>query len=123
MVVEMACCGAESLLGIAICVEACFAKTLVGVLVVRSEIQVVLDQQRASKCVIADAVTANPRIDKGQRNKEEQKKNARRKIAKGGKLGSWDIQTFHSRSTPPKGYLQESVPAVDPESPAWLYIV
>lgn len=43
-------------------VQAGFPETLIGVLIVRGEIQIVLNENRPRECVIPDAVTAHPRI-------------------------------------------------------------
>src|SRR5690349_17901708 len=72
MVVEMAGGRAEHRLGPAIFVEARFAKTLIGGHVIVLKIEAVLDERRAGKGVIADAIAANPGIDEGERkNKQE----------------------------------------------------
>lgn len=55
-------------------VEARAAKTFVGVLIVSGEIETVLDQRGARKGVIANAVTAHPGIEKGQRKKKQKNK-------------------------------------------------
>ena len=74
MVVEVARGGTEEGLRNSVFVESGVAKTRVGGLVVVLEIQAVFDQQRASKCVVADTVAAHPRIEERQREKKQEEK-------------------------------------------------
>jgi len=64
--------------GLAVFVEAILAEAGVGLLIVVSEIEAVLDERSASVGVIADAVSAHPGIKHGQRKQEEHKKKALR---------------------------------------------
>src|SRR5215475_2958885 len=57
-------------------VEPPFAKTYIRVLIVRSEIEIVLDQKCACKGVIADSVSAHPRIHQWQRAHEKEQQRA-----------------------------------------------
>src|SRR5262245_11349358 len=57
-------------------VKAALTKTGVGVLIVRYKIEMVLDQQRTSERVIADAVAADPRIRKRECEQKEQQEHA-----------------------------------------------
>ena len=50
--------------GLVIFVKARAAETFVGMAVVFSEIQIVLDERSASKSIVADAIAAHPRIQK-----------------------------------------------------------
>src|SRR4030095_7949151 len=115
MIVEMAGGGTENVPGIAGGVQAGFAKAPVCVLVVRGEIQIVLDERRTRKSVVAHAVTANPGIDKREREQEQEEKDPRRESAEAGGAGICVVQAFHNRSTPLCKLLQELIPAVDPE--------
>jgi hypothetical protein len=55
-------------------VEAGRTETFVGVPVVFGKIEVVLDQRSPGKSVIADAIAADPGIEKREREQEEKKK-------------------------------------------------
>lgn len=65
MVFEMAGGSAKFEFGLAGFVEARPAKTFVGVLIIPGEIETVLNERCAGKGVIANAITAHPRIEKG----------------------------------------------------------
>ena len=78
MVVEVA--GGRSKVGpgLVVFIETRAAEAGVGGLVVPGEIETVLDQRGAGKSVVADAITADPGVEKGQREEEENKKPALR---------------------------------------------
>lgn len=78
MVFEMAGGGAELGFGLVIFVEARAAEAFVGKLVVLGEIEAVLDQRSAGKGIIADAVAADPGIQKRKREEPEKEKEALR---------------------------------------------
>jgi len=65
MVIEMAGGSAKFGFGLAGFIEARAAKTFVGVLIVPGEIETVLNQRGTSESVVADAVAADPGIEKG----------------------------------------------------------
>ena len=65
MIIEMAGGSAKFGFGLAGFVEARPAKTFVGVLIIPGEIETVLNERCAGKGVIANAITAHPRIEKG----------------------------------------------------------
>jgi len=98
MVVEAAGGRSKIGFGLVIFVEARGAKTLVGVLVVFGEIEAVLDEWRASKGVIADAVAANPGIQKRKRAKKEKKKQALRS-SRAAKRRWAEVLLVHQRGT------------------------
>jgi hypothetical protein len=70
MVVEMARARAEGGLRLATGIEVFIAEGLVGRLVVVGKVKVVLDERGAGISVVANTITANPRIDK-RKGKEE----------------------------------------------------
>jgi hypothetical protein len=76
MVVEMAGGSAEFLPRLAVFVEARAAEAFVGVAIIFGEVEVVLDERSARKSIIADAVAADPGIEKREREKKEKKKQA-----------------------------------------------
>ena len=76
MIVEMTGRGDEERPRLAIFVEPRVAKAGVSRSVVALKIEAVLNQRRPRKRVVADAVTANPRIHEGQRYKENDEKPA-----------------------------------------------
>ena len=73
VIFEMAGASAKFSGRLAVFVEAIFAKAGVGLLIVVSEIEIVLDERSAREGVIADAVSAHPGIEHGQRKKKEHK--------------------------------------------------
>ena len=64
--------------GLAVFVEAIFAEAGVGLLVVMSEIEIVLDERSARVGVVADTVSAHPGIEHGQREQKEHEEKALR---------------------------------------------
>ena len=56
--------------GLAVFVETIFAKAGVGLLIVVSEIEIVLDERSAREGVVADTVSAHPGIEHGKRKQE-----------------------------------------------------
>jgi len=70
MIFQVAGGGAKEGPGLAVFVDALAAETFVGMAVVITEIEIVLDERSASKGVIADAVAAHPGIEKWQRAKK-----------------------------------------------------
>ena len=62
--------------GLVIFVKARAAEAFVGVAVIFRKIEIVLNERSAGKSVIADTVTAHPRIQEGKRKKKEKKKQA-----------------------------------------------
>jgi hypothetical protein len=64
--------------GLAIFVDAVFAEAGVGLLIVVSEIETVLDQGGAHVSVVADAISADPGVEHSEREEEEHKKKALR---------------------------------------------
>jgi hypothetical protein len=59
-------------------VETVFAEASVGLLIIRGEIEIVLDERGARESVVADAVSAHPGIEQGKREqKEHQEKTLR----------------------------------------------
>ena len=62
MVIEVAGCGAEDGFRHAVFVQAGVAKTGVGRLVVVLEVEAMFDERSAREGVVADAVSAHPRI-------------------------------------------------------------
>ena len=74
MIVKMPSRSAEHRLGQAVFVEASVAEAGVGGLIVVLEVEAVLDQRRASKGVIADAVAADPGIEEWKGNNEQKNK-------------------------------------------------
>ena len=58
---------------LAIFVEAIFAKTFIGLLIVVREIQVVFDQWCPGIGVVADAIPADPRIQQGKAQNKKDK--------------------------------------------------
>ena len=77
MVVEAAGGRSKGKLGQVVFVEAGAAEAGVGMLVVFGEIKTVLDQRGSGKGVIADAIAADPGVEKREREKKEKKKQAR----------------------------------------------
>ena len=76
VILEMAGGCAEVGFWPAVFVYAGIAKTGIGVLIVASEIEAMLDERRAGKSVIADSVAAHPGIQKGEGQNEKKKKDA-----------------------------------------------
>ncbi len=74
MVVEAAGGRSKRKLGQVVFVEARSAEAGVGMLVVFGEIETVLDQRGAGKGVVADAIAADPGVEKREREKKEKKK-------------------------------------------------
>jgi hypothetical protein len=70
MVVEMARARAEERLRLATGIDAFIAEGLVGRLIVVGKVKVVLDERGAGISVVANTITANPRIDE-RKGKEE----------------------------------------------------
>ena len=68
---------------LAIFVEAIFAKTLIGLLIVVREIQVVFDQWCAGVGVVADAIPADPRIQQGKAQNKNDKQDPTQSVAAG----------------------------------------
>ena len=96
MVIKVAGRSAKVRAGLIVFVEARAAETFVSVLVVSGEIEAVLNQRGASKGVIADAVAADPRIEKWQREKKEKKQQALG-IARRTRGGCVEILVVHER--------------------------
>src|SRR6266704_3656134 len=80
MVVEVAGGRSKAGSGLVIFVQARPAKTFVGVLIVLREIEIVLDERSAGEGVIADAIAANPRVQKRKRDKKKKKKQPLRSL-------------------------------------------
>ena len=59
-------------------VETIFAEAGVGLLIIRGEIEIVLDERGARESVVADAVSAYPGIEQGKREQKEHQKKALR---------------------------------------------
>ena len=78
-------------------VEAAFAETGVGALVVGGEIEIVLNKKSAGVSVISDAVAADPRIGERQRKKKEEDEQALGKSEKPNSAEQAGI-VFHERS-------------------------
>ena len=76
VIFDMAGASAKCSGGLAVFVEAIFAETGVGLLIVVSEIEIVLDERSARERVIANAVSAHPGIQYRQRKQEEHKEKA-----------------------------------------------
>jgi hypothetical protein len=74
MVIEVAGGGAKVGPRLVIFVEARPAETFVGVLIIPGEIETMLDQRRAGKSIIADAIAAHPRVQKRKREKPKKEK-------------------------------------------------
>ena len=70
MVVEMARARAEEGHRLATGIEAFITERWVGCLIVVGKVKVVLDERGASVSVVANTITANPRIDE-RKGKEE----------------------------------------------------
>jgi len=70
MVVEMARARAEERLRLATGIDAFIAEGLVGRLIVVGKVKVVLDERGTGISVVANTITANPRIDE-RKGKEE----------------------------------------------------
>jgi hypothetical protein len=70
--------GAKFLSRLAVFVKTILAEAGVGLLIVVSEIEVVLDERRARERVISYAVSAHPGIQHEQRKQEEQEEKALR---------------------------------------------
>ncbi len=73
MVVEVSGYGAENGFRRAVFVQPGVPETGVSGLIVALKVEAVLDQWRAGEGVIADSIAANPRIQQGKRENEEQK--------------------------------------------------
>ncbi len=104
MVVEVA--GGRSIFGfgLIIFVKARPAETFVGQLIVPGEIKTVLNQRSAGKGVIADAIAADPRIQKRKREKKEKKKQPLRSARAA--LGRCaEVLLVHERGTRRKPFL------------------
>ena len=78
VIFEVAGASAKFSGGLAVFVETIFAEAGVGLLIVMSEIEIVLDERSARVGVVADAVSAHPGIEHGQREKKEHKEKALR---------------------------------------------
>ncbi|GAC1633011.1 MAG: hypothetical protein NVS9B14_07030 [Candidatus Acidiferrum sp.] len=76
MIVQMARHRSELAARLTGFVDAAFAKTCIGMLVVGGKVQIVLNQKRANVRVVAHAISANPGIGKRQRYQEKQDENA-----------------------------------------------
>jgi len=87
MIVEVARRRANNLAWLSIRVEPRLAKTFVGVLVVRGEVKVALNQERTGESIIADAIAAHPRVKERQRNDQQKKKYAWRELTRIPRLG------------------------------------
>ena len=76
MILKMA--GARSKFGgrLTVFVETIFAEAGVGPSIVGSKIEIMLNEQRSRVGVVPNAVPANPRIEKYQRNEEEPEQNS-----------------------------------------------
>jgi hypothetical protein len=73
MIFEMAGARVENGLGHAGLVEAIYAETIVGTLIIASEVEVMLDERRTRIGVIADTIAAHPGIEDGQGEKKNDK--------------------------------------------------
>jgi hypothetical protein len=78
VIFEVAGAGAKFSGRLAVFVEAMFTEAGVGLLIVRSEIEIVLDERSTRVSVVADTVSAHPGIEHGQREKKEHKEEALR---------------------------------------------
>ncbi len=78
-------------------VEAAFAETGVGVLVVGGEIEIVLNKKSAGVSVISDSVAADPRIRERKSDEEEQHEQALGK-SEGPDFAKQAGVIFHERS-------------------------
>lgn len=96
MVVEMTRYGAEDVPWIALGVQPGLAETLVRVLIICREIQIVLYQRSPRKRVITDTVAAHPWIYQGQRNDQQEQEYARSKSRLANCLGLRVVQTFQA---------------------------
>ncbi len=104
MVVEVA--GGRSIFGfgLIIFVKARPAETFVGQLIVPGEIKTVLNQRSAGKGVIADAIAAHPRVEKREREKKENQKQALR-YTRGARGRCAEVWLVHERVTRRKPFL------------------
>jgi hypothetical protein len=98
MVVEMAGGSAEFLPRLAVLVEARAAKAFVGVAIIFSEVEIVLDERSAGEGVVADAVAADPGIEKREREQEKKKQQTLGFASARYKRGA-GVLLIHERST------------------------
>ncbi len=90
--------------GLIIFVKARPAETFVGQLIVPGEIKTVLNQRSAGKGVIADAIAAHPRVEKREREKKENQKQALR-YTRGARGRCAEVWLVHERVTRRKPFL------------------
>jgi len=76
MIVEVSGGSAEAGANFAVLIDASVAKSSVGGLIVVREIEAVFDERRAREGIVADAVAANPGIEKRQREKKKNEESA-----------------------------------------------
>ena len=105
VVIEMAGGGAKVGPRLIIFVEARAAETFVGVAVVFGEIEIVLDQRSAGKSVIADAVAADPGIEKRERDKPEKEKKQALGDAGAARGRCAEVLLIHEQGTCRKSFL------------------
>ncbi len=100
MIFKMAGGRAEISTRLAGFVEAPFAETGVGVLIIGGEIEIVLNEESACVRVITDAVTADPRVGQGQ-SKEKQEHEEALRGSEEAKFAENAGVIFHERSICP----------------------
>src|SRR6516164_2330114 len=88
------------LLGVARLVETRFPEAGIGVAVIRSKIEIPLNEQRPGKCVIAHTVAAHPGVEQGQGKGEQAKKNARGQPRTPRRAGIYAIRPLHDHAAP-----------------------
>ena len=98
-------------------VKARAAEAFVGMAVVFSEIQIVLDERGAGKGVITDAIAADPGIEKWERTKKEKKKQALR-IRRALKRRWAEVLLIHEGGSRRK-LLLSPAPSVQQSSTMW----
>ena len=98
MVVKVA--GGRSIIGfgLAVFIEARPAETVVGMLIVSSEIETALNQRSTSKGVVADAVAAHPGVEERQREKKKKNEQALRFTRAANRRGT-EVLLGHERGT------------------------
>src|SRR5260370_14919909 len=103
MILEMARGRSKIGPGLVAFVEARPAETFVGVLIVLGEIETGLDQRRACKSVVANAIATHPGIEKRKRAQEKKKKPALR-FARAMRGRCAEILPIHERGSPPNNF-------------------
>jgi hypothetical protein len=108
VIVEVARGCAKFRLGLAIFVEARGAKTFVGVPVVFGEIEIVLNERGAGKCVVPYAIAADPGIKEWERKQKEKKQHALR-FARTAKRRWAEALLIHEQNTRRKLLLSPAI--------------